>query len=341
VYLLDELPAGTTGRVRVDSSLVEGLVLSANYDPMMSKVVAWGKDRAAALDTLDAALAGYTALGLDTNVEYLRLLVNDPDVRHGRLDTGLIERKLPDLAFRRVGEPELVAAALVALAVEQPAPATGPWHSRSGWRLGAPAPRRVSLGMPDGGVATVAVSGDMASGQVTVTVDGGTRHTASLRFSGPGYAALTLGGAVHDYAVAPVQDGAGQVGAGRSAALYLGNGGWSCRLDVLTREARLERVLAAIQREEGAADPAVRSPMPGTVVAVPVRDGDDVDAGQVLVSIEAMKMEHQLLAPLAGTVHLSARQGDLVKADQVLATIHPHAAAEPEHNISLQGKGAS
>jgi acetyl-CoA/propionyl-CoA carboxylase biotin carboxyl carrier protein len=165
------------------------------------------------------------------------------------------------------------------------------------------------------------------------------QHTASLRFSGPGHAELTLGGAVHDYAVAPVQSAPGEDGPGRSH-IYLGNGGWSCRLDVLTREARLERVLAAIQREEGAADPAVRSPMPGTVVAVPVRDGDAVEAGQVLVSIEAMKMEHQLVAPLAGTVHLSARQGDLVKADQVLATIHPHAATEPEHNISLQGKGA-
>lgn len=340
VYLLDELPAGTTGRVRVDSSLAEGLELSANYDPMMSKVIAWGEDRAAALDTLDAALAGYTALGLETNVEYLRLLVNDPDVRQGRLDTGLIERKLPDLAFRRVGEPELVAAALVALAVtDEPSAdraAGSPWQVRSGWRLGAPAPRRVSLGTPDGGVATIAVSGDVASGQVTVAVDGGTSHTASLHFSGPGHAELRLGGAAYDYSVAPVQPSPAP-----STTIYLGDGGWSCRLDVLTREARLERVLAAIQREEGTADPAVRSPMPGTVVAVPVQDGDAVDAGQVLVSVEAMKMEHQLLAPLAGTVHLSARQGDLVKADQVLATIHPDAAAEQHVNTSLQGKGAS
>ena len=83
--------------------LVEGLELSSSYDPMLSKVIAWGADRAAALDTLDAALAGYTALGVDTNVEYLRLLINDPEVRAGQLDTGLIERKLPDLAFRARG----------------------------------------------------------------------------------------------------------------------------------------------------------------------------------------------------------------------------------------------
>ncbi|MEQ7734897.1 hypothetical protein, partial [Escherichia coli] len=105
-----------------------------------------------------------------------------------------------------------------------------------------------------------------------MAVDGGTRHRASLRPLGPGRAALTLAGGVHDYAVASVQDGPGP-----SASVFLGNGGWSCRLDVLTREARLERVLAAIHREEGSADPAVRSPMPGTVVSVPVQDGDAVD----------------------------------------------------------------
>ena len=79
---------------------------------MISKVIAWGRDRTAALDTLDAALAGYTALGIDTNVEYLRLLINDADVRAGRLDTGLIERKMPDFSFRRAGDAELVAAAM-------------------------------------------------------------------------------------------------------------------------------------------------------------------------------------------------------------------------------------
>jgi acetyl-CoA/propionyl-CoA carboxylase biotin carboxyl carrier protein len=59
------------------------------------------------------------------------------------------------------------------------------------------------------------------------------------------------------------------------------------------------------------------------VVSVSVSNGDTVQAGQVLVSVEAMKMEHQLVAPLDGTVHISARPGDLVKADQVLATVHP------------------
>jgi acetyl-CoA/propionyl-CoA carboxylase biotin carboxyl carrier protein len=211
--------------------------------------------------------------------------------------------------------------------------------------------------MPDGGVATVAVSG--SPGGSVVTVDGGERRRASLGFPRRGHVELTLDGDVHEYALAPVYPGPaspergiqlhgapdggaaergiretryGDGGIPPSDAplqLFLGSEGWSCRLDVLTREARLERVLAAIQQEEGSADPAVRSPMPGTVVSVAVADGDAVKLGQVLVSVEAMKMEHQLLAPLAGTVHLSTRPGDLVKAEQVVATIHPQPERTP------------
>jgi acetyl-CoA/propionyl-CoA carboxylase biotin carboxyl carrier protein len=63
-------------------------------------------------------------------------------------------------------------------------------------------------------------------------------------------------------------------------------------------------------------------------VSVAVSDGDSVAAGQLLLSVEAMKMEHQLLAEVAGTVHISVRAGQPVKADQVLATIHAEANAE-------------
>jgi acetyl-CoA/propionyl-CoA carboxylase biotin carboxyl carrier protein len=151
---------------------------------------------------------------------------------------------------------------------------------------------------------------------------------------------VTLDGEATEYALAPVTRGsgspgpasrhAGNDGAGGGQELFLGNGGWACRLEVLTRESRLARVLAAIQREEGAADPEVRSPMPGTVVSVAVSDGDTVEAGQVLLSVEAMKMEHQLVAEVAGTVHISVKAGDLVKADQVLANIHHSSHETPE-----------
>ena len=135
-------PASADPDIRIDSSLLEGLEISSDYDPMISKVIAWGQDRTAALDKLDTALARYTALGIDTNVEYLRLLINDADVRAGRLDTGLIERKMPGFTFRRAGDAELIAAAMPSLRCWAEAPETlgSPWDTATGggW---APAPR--------------------------------------------------------------------------------------------------------------------------------------------------------------------------------------------------------
>ncbi len=310
--------AGT--RVRVDSAMLPGLAVTGDYDPMLSKVIAWGSDRDAALDALDRALGNYTLLGLHTNVEYLRLLVNDPDVRAGRLDTGLIERKMPDMQFRQPGETELLAAGLLAAGGDRPASGVSPWQAGDGWRLGSPAPRRIHLGLPAGGpgsvLATVSLVREAEGYQAQL--DGGAVHTTSSHkvAGGP---ELVLDGVAHHFVSA--LEAAPPAGGPRG--LWLGDGGWSCRLEILDRETRLQRILAGIQREEGTADPEVRSPMPGTVVSVSVRDGDPVEAGQPLLSVEAMKMEHQLTAALAGTVHLAAGTGDLVKAEQVLATIHP------------------
>ncbi|UKA64082.1 acetyl/propionyl/methylcrotonyl-CoA carboxylase subunit alpha [Arthrobacter sp. FW306-04-A] len=331
--------AGDDPHVRVDSAMLPGLSITGDYDPMLAKVIAWGPDRKAALDTLDHALGDYTLLGVHTNVEYLRLLINDHDVRAGRLDTGLIERKLEGLEFRRASDVELIAAAILSRSellnrqVLAPAGTESPWNTADGWRIGAPAPWNSTIGLPDARLATVALTGNGLS--LTARVDDGFVHSAEMRPGSAGHAALVLDGVEHHFAHGSPSPGG--AGSGQPRELWLGSDGWSCRLEILDREARLQRILAGIQREEGAADPEVRSPMPGTVVSVSVHNGDHVEAGQVLLAVEAMKMEHQLLASVSGTVHLSSKTGDLVKADQVLATIH--VAAEPPKESTPEPTG--
>lgn len=336
VELLHE-PGGD--HVRVDSSLEEGLAIGSDYDPMLSKCIAWGRDRAEALAALDSALAEYTVLGLATNIEYLRLLLADPDVRAGHLDTTLIERRLDGLEFREPGDAEYAAAALLALAATHDAagsppaaaapvpgaPHPGPWALDS-WRLGASAPRRVSLGTPDGGVATVHVHSLAEGAHVRIDAAGqrGPERTATLTHVGANGVVLCLDGEDHSYRWA---EGTGAAG---ERTVFLGERGWSVALPVLGRAERLARVRAAIHRHEGEADPEVRTPMPGTVVSVAVEQGQRVEAGQALVSVEAMKMEHQLTAALAGTVQLHVAAGALVKADQVVATVIPHDAPREE-----------
>ncbi|KUM40506.1 biotin carboxylase N-terminal domain-containing protein [Arthrobacter sp. EpRS71] len=306
----------THAKVRIDSAMRDNLEVTGDYDPMLAKVIAWGEDRASALDTLDAALGRYTLLGVDTNVEYLRLLINDPEVIAGHLDTGLIERRLPSMEFRHVGSAELIAAALTLwLDRTGPALAGDAWKSADAWRAGGRGAWTATFGVPGAGIATVSITEE--DGAVRASVDGGSPVNVKVADRGNNTIKVEFDGG-------PVTLAVGVAPGGRNSVqeLFVGNDGWSCRLEVLDRAARLRRMLAGIQRDEDAADPEVRSPMPGTVVSVSVANGDTVEEGQPLLAVEAMKMEHQLVASVAGTVHLTSKPGDLVKADQVLATIH-------------------
>ena len=126
---------------------------------------------------------------------------------------------------------------------------------------------------------------------------------------------LALDGVVHSMLFAFSR------GPGGTPVLWTSRDGYTAALELPRRRETLRAALAAAGRSEGAADPMLRSPMPGTVVTVAVANGDTVEAGQVLLGVEAMKMEHQLTAPVAGRVSITLRPGDLVKAGQVLATV--------------------
>jgi acetyl-CoA/propionyl-CoA carboxylase biotin carboxyl carrier protein len=291
--------------VRVDSSLAEGLRIPSSYDPMLSKVIAWGADRSQALERLDRALAGTVVLGVDTNIEYLRLLLADPDVRAGRLETTLIERRLPDLAFHRPSDTDLAVAAVAAVAWQRdraglPAwPAADaevpPWRRGDGWRPGVPAAQLVQ-GTP----ARARVRLEAAAGPAPLAVE--------LQ-----PAAVTVDGIRWPLAWA----------VGEDDRLWLNYAGRTMAWQLRDRARRLRDSLEQLHRDAGEASPEVRSPMPGTVTAVAVRSGEQVRAGQLLLSVEAMKMEHQLTAPMAGEAALSLAPGDLVKAGQVVAVINP------------------
>ncbi|MBX3100211.1 MAG: ATP-grasp domain-containing protein [Salinibacterium sp.] len=269
VLLLNE-PEG----VRVDSSLVPGLVISPDYDPMLAKIIAWGADRAEALARLDRALADTTVLGLRTNLSFLRALITNPEVRAGRLHTGLIESVLPF-------EPVPPDAAAIATAAElQRAFRVRPgsrWGAADGWRLGQDRPEAANV-RHDESTATIELDG----------------VTSTFRWASDG------------------------------GSLWLSRDGGSWQFATPTRDERMVVHRASLDRAGVTASPEVRSAMPGTVVSVSARTGDVVEAGQPLLAIEAMKMEHTMLASVAGTVTVVVAEGDQVRVDQVVATIHPH-----------------
>ncbi|MEU0377098.1 acetyl/propionyl/methylcrotonyl-CoA carboxylase subunit alpha [Streptomyces cyaneofuscatus] len=291
------LPSGGTvlalrepqgGGVRTDSGLSEGVPVGSLYDPMLSKVIAYGPDRATAIRKLRAALADTVILGVPTNAGFLRRLLAHPDVVSGNLDTGLVEREAEGLVPDGVPDEVYAAAAAVRREALEPRPDaegwTDPFSVPSGWRTGgvrAPLafPLRVSGADP---VAYEAPAGAVVTpDRVTVELDGKVGH-----FHRFGDWLGRDGDTWHVQDHDPVE--ASLIGAGRSGA------------DTLA------------------------APMPGTVTVVKVAVGDEVEAGQSLLVVEAMKMEHVISAPHAGTVtELDVTAGATVAMDQILAVVAP------------------
>ena len=308
----DFLPsAGTVGflreaegvGIRVDSSLVDGLVVGSGYDPMLAKIIGFGADRDAAVGRLDAALADTVVLGVRTNREFLRALLRDADVRGGQLDTGLIERT----AFSYESPTDAVFA-IAALVREDAVRRDSAWTAYRGWRLGEHRASRYRIG--SGGQVT-----DVSVLDGSVAIGNGDARPALLAREGASVR-LQLDGETTNATILEVN--------GHS---WIATAGASFDLTLQTREQQLAEHRAGLDRVPGTVAPDIRTPMPGTVVAVSAKSGDSVEVGQLLVTIEAMKMEHKMLSPTAGVVTIDVNQGDLVSLDQVVASIDPHKGA--------------
>jgi acetyl-CoA/propionyl-CoA carboxylase, biotin carboxylase, biotin carboxyl carrier protein len=285
--------------VRVDSGLSAGMVVGSDYDPMLAKVVAHGADRAAALRTLDRALADTAVLGVITNVEFARFLLADPDVIAGRLDTGLLDRRAGDFAAAPVGDELFIAAAAFHWLRLFPEPGADLWEVPSGWRIGARAPVSVRL---RAGERTDHVHITGSPGSAEVRIEDGESRSLQADLIGDRLT-VTLDGLRREYVVATADSKIWLAGRGAVAAL--------------------EEVREAPVRpdDEHTGDAELTSPMPGAVVAVGVDEGAQVEAGAVVVTVEAMKMEHALTAPVDGVVELLVAVGDQVKVGQPLARI--------------------
>lgn len=229
--------------VRVDSGVEQGDEISPYYDPIIAKLIAHGPTRVAAAHRLADACAAVEIWPVKTNAAFLARAARHADFIAGHIDTGFIARHgelIPDAA---PSEAVLQAAARALL----PADSNDPWCALTGFRIAAPAERRIAVEV-DGISHVVAWNGERASAHVVarngdriVFADG-----EAWRFGSP----VTETGEAH------------------------GHGG----------------------------DGVIAAPMPGRVLSLAVRLGDRVARGQELMVLEAMKMEHSLVAPFTGVV---------------------------------------
>ena len=251
--------------VRIDSGVEAGDDITPWYDPMIAKVIVHGANRAEALRRLDEALAGCEVAGPEHNLDFLRRLVAQPAFAAGEMDTGLIEREQAALLAAREVPPEVLQAVAVAEIVRER-------HAAQG---------------------RTATSGDVTS--PWSAVDGWRAGRSPCRVY-----RFRDGASTHEVAVAPtfavppqvtvVPDGA------RRHAFHQGCAWTLDKVDLLA-----EATAAAGDALAGG-HPGLRAPMPGRIVAHLAETGQHVTAGQALLVMEAMKMEHTLTAPASGTV---------------------------------------
>lgn len=295
--------------VRVDSSLLAGTVVGSDYDPMLSKVIAHGADRAQALDRLDHALAHTAVLGVQTNVEFLRFLLADERVQTGDLDTSLLDARSGDFTPLPAPDDVLAAGGLFrqwALSLGGRSAKGNPWDAPTGWRVGGvAAPVRTDMRTP---LRSEMVSVWGLATAARVQVGDGEILSASADV-GRGTMSVTLDGLRRDYRWAEAE---------RHLWIADERGTWHLH------EAEEHK----IHREVGERQAEVVSPMPGNVIAVQVDSGAEVSEGDVVVVVEAMKMEHPLTAPVSGRVEVLVSVGDQVTVDQVLARLVPEEATE-------------
>ncbi len=290
----------TNAHIRVDTGVQQGDEVSVYYDPMIAKLIVWDRDRDSALRQMKAALLDYQILGLSTNLEFLSKLFSAPAFAKAELDTGFIEKNHTDL-FTDKGasankesnqnQPPSDVIALTCLyellqtkakaAAAQSATAdpSSPWGIGDGWQLNQDNFNSVEL------------------------ESNGTQSLIIAHYRDQGYQLnfdnqeLLISGTMLD------KNGLSAELDGRKlSAVFVKK---NQQISVLF-EGRVWNITVLDPRmdameNEGQAGGLV-APMPGSVVAVEVKVGDEVKEGDALVVVEAMKMEHSILAPKDGTV---------------------------------------
>jgi 3-methylcrotonyl-CoA carboxylase alpha subunit len=305
-------PAARPG-LRIDTGVRAGDEVGVHYDPMIAKVVAWGEDRPSALRRLHTALADYQIVGLTTNLRFLRGLITRPDfaeahVHPERLDTGIIERNR-DALHQHAAHFDVRMIALATLwelldfesRARKRAPVSdepsSPWHRCDGWRL------------------------NQDNHHELVFHANGQRYPVTAHYR---EAMFQLEVAGISMAVTGELD--------RDGELHADLGGVRCRARVVQHGDALavfafgDSCVLLQERHARAQDEieagGLVAPLPGNIIQVLVRAGEQVSKGQPLVVMEAMKMEHTIAAPAAGTVkEIYFAAGEQVKEGAALLSL--------------------
>ena len=265
---------------RIDSGVREGDTISPFYDPMIAKMIVWGKDRTEALARMAQALSQYQIVGLSSNIAFLSRLIHSDAFANADLDTGLIARNEAQLfPAAQPAAVDVVALAVVSLLLSEKSAGSDPWQSSHGWRMNSLMQRALQF----------AEEHHQHNVQVTYLADGWTLRTdggaVNIRLASVSGNDLVLKIADRTVSGTVVRDG---------EHFHIFSQGVHTDLhysDALAHAGETEA--------EGG---RLTAPMPGKIVAVLVAKAQEVKKGDALLIMEAMKMEHTISAPHDGVI---------------------------------------
>ncbi|WP_454289322.1 acetyl-CoA carboxylase biotin carboxylase subunit [Rhizobium arsenicireducens] len=301
---------GPNAHVRIDSGVSAGDAITVHYDPMIAKLIVWDIDRASAVRRLSAALRGTAIAGVTSNAGFLAKLSQLEDFKDANLDTGFITRNEAALTLEPTADDTTVAMAALGLLLARRATAGrrsmavtdpySPWGMTNAFRLNEPARETLRFSLAktpmELDVAHLARGFEIGVDGETILVEGMLGQDGRL--------STMIGGRKH-------------------TGYFLPDGQ---AFDLLIEGNRYRVSPPDLAGSEGpeASVGGLTSPMPGVIRAVLAGAGDQVVAGQALVIMEAMKMEHTIRAPMAGLVmSLNCEEGAMVEAGIVLVDFEP------------------
>jgi acetyl/propionyl-CoA carboxylase alpha subunit len=277
--------------VRLETGVEDESVVGGEFDPMLAKAIVHAPTRAEAIRKLEHALARAQIHGVPTNRDQLLAVLRHPDFVADELDTQWFER----LTHETSTPPLHAAAAALALQADRRAQACVQQTIPSGWRNVRSQPQRTSF-------EGFEVEYSLARDGVELAVNGEPLENALVHTCTSEVVELEVAGVRRKYDVHVVGD-----------VVYV---------DSSLGSSALVEVPRFVEPGDEHVAGSLVAPMPGTVVRVAVETGAHVEAGQPLVAVEAMKMEHTISAPHAGVVsELRVGAGDQVDGGSVLVVL--------------------
>jgi len=297
-----EPPAGA--HIRNDIGVYEGFEVSTYYDPMLAKLLTWGRDRDEAVSCMRRALGDYRLEGVKNNLSLLRAILDHPVFQAGEATTEFLQGQFAAEALAGGVTEEALLAAFGALVLGIGA-GPDPWIAAGPWRSVAPSVIQLQHGAAVYSIEARRCPGSLA--EWDLTVNGTRRRRVHLTAMG-GSVLVEAGGVARSSRVARTDGGVKVTDRGQTFFFELAH----------SRETRAHH--------EGHREKGLVAPMPGLVLRVLAREGEHVHTHQTLVVLEAMKMEHAIAAPHDGTVKkLHCKEGGRVSEGELLVELEQDA----------------